>query len=154
MVHALVGLQPQLDITPPAALRYLIQQKVGLYVVIIGEVVSLGDKFLHIVVQCLVGAQCVLLGEEMEEQFAESTVVEESEAGTLEIEDVELAVQPLIHELAGLVVAVDVEELVVDEEGDDVVHVALVHYLIDCPYSQVDLSNPTLIGYLVVRPPR
>lgn len=51
-------------------------------------------------------------------------------------------------------VAVDVEELVVDEEGDDVVHVALVHYLVDRPYSQVDLSSPALIGCLVVRPPR
>ena len=66
----------------------------------------------------------------------------------------ELTVQPLVHELAGLVVAVDVEELVVDKEGDDVVHVALVHYLVDSPDSQVDLSNPTLIGYLVVCPPR
>ena len=38
--------------------------------------------------QRLVGTQCVFLGEEMEEQFAESAVVEECEAGALKIEDV------------------------------------------------------------------
>ncbi len=71
-----MGLQPQLDIAPPGALWYLIQQQVGLYVIVIGEVVGLSDKLLHIVVQRFVGSQCVLFGEEMEEQFAESAVVE------------------------------------------------------------------------------
>lgn len=45
-----MGLQPELDIAPPGALRNLIQQKVGLYVIVIGEVVGLSDEFLHIVV--------------------------------------------------------------------------------------------------------
>lgn len=79
----------------------------------------------------------------MEEEFAESAVIKEGETGTLEIELMELTVEPLIHKLSGLVVAVYVEELVVDEERNDVVHVALVYDLIDRPNPKVDF---TLVG--------
>ena len=71
----------------------------------------------------------------MEQQLAQSAVVQQGEAGALEVEDMQLAVQPFIHELTRLVVAVYVEELVVDEERNDVVHVALVYYFIDGPHT-------------------
>lgn len=153
VIDAFVGLQPHLDITPPGALRDLVQQQVGLHVVIIREVVGLRDEFLHIVVQGLVRPESVFFGEEVEEELAQPTVVEKGEAGPFEIEEMQLAVQPPIHEFARLVMAVDIKELVVDEERDDVIHIAFVYNFIDGPYSQIDLSEVILVRSFIQGPP-
>jgi hypothetical protein len=49
-------------------------------------------------------------------------------------------------------VSIDVEELVVDKKRNDIVNVALIHYLIYGPNSQINLSLPTVLRCFVFLP--
>lgn len=54
-------------------------------------------------------------------------------------------VEPLVHELSGFMMAIYVEELIVDEKRDDIVHVAFVYHFIDSPNPQIYFSLVGLV---------